>query len=144
MSALTSVLIELETVGIKLIPKGENLEIVGPPDALTEDIIQQLKDHKTEILRLIDQTLHGLSIEELRRLAGDDWKELKSDPLKLQAFAHLIQTRLMRERGEVPAHYTGTTHCQHCGVVPIWGDAPPQVLACVWCFNRISGNPMPC
>ena len=69
MSALTSVLIELETVGIKLIPKGENLEIVGPPDALTEDIIQQLKDHKTEILQLIDQTLHGLSIEELRRLA---------------------------------------------------------------------------
>ena len=119
----------------ELIPKGENLGIVGPSDALTEELIQQLKTHKTEIPHLIGA---------LKHLTGEDWEELESDPLKLQSFARMVETRLMRERGEVPAHYTGTTHCQHCGVVPIWGNAPPQVLACVWCFNRVSSNPMPC
>lgn len=49
----------------------------------------------------------------------------------------------MRERGEIPTHYTTETTCRHCGVVPIWEGCPPDVLGCPWCFNRHKGLPIP-
>ncbi len=60
-----------------------------------------------------------------------------------EAMAHAIQTRRMRERGEVPAHYTATTTCKHCGPVPIFPGVPATVLGCPWCFNRVQGLPVP-
>ena len=145
MNALDNVLSEVESRGIKLVPKGDKLDIVGPSNALTEELIQELKAHKAEILRVITNNpdLYGCTIKELKHLAEDDWDEIKYDVKKLQAFARLVATRKMRERGEVPPDYTGTTNCQHCGIVPIWGNAPKKVLACVWCFNRVSGKPIP-
>jgi hypothetical protein len=49
----------------------------------------------------------------------------------------------IRERGEVPDHYTATTTCKHCGPVSIWAGCPPAVLGCPWCFNRMKGLPIP-
>lgn len=144
MSVLISVLTEVESKGVKLVPNGDKLDIVGPGDALTDDLIQELKAHKEEILRALSPNLHGCSMDELIELAGDEWPEIKDDPKGIECFARMIATRMTRERGEVPDHYTGTTNCQRCGVVPIWGNAPKEVLSCVWCFNRISGSPMSC
>ena len=49
----------------------------------------------------------------------------------------------MRERGEIPSHYTSETNCKHCGPVPVWEGLPSDVSGCPWCFNRRSGLPMP-
>ncbi len=84
---------------------------------------------------------HGLTVDDLRELAGEDWPELERDPDLFAAFAHAIQTRRMREHGEVPAHYTATTTCKHCGPVPIFPGCPETVLGCPWCFNRVKGLP---
>jgi hypothetical protein len=87
--------------------------------------------------------LSGITLADLKRLAGDEWGEIKDSPEELRAFAHLVAARRMRERGEVPKDYTAKTECPHCGVVPIWEGAPDKVLSCVWCFNRVDGKPMP-
>ena len=87
--------------------------------------------------------LHGISLNELQTLAGDDWLECESDPALLETFASAVTTRRMRERGEVPPIYTATTACAQCGPVPIFEGCPPQVQACPWCLNRRAGRPVP-
>ncbi len=81
---------------------------------------------------------HGMTLSELKEAAGPDWPEVEADLALAQALAHAVQTRRMRERGEVPPHYTATTLCAGCGPVPIWPGAPEHVLACPWCFNRVA------
>ena len=61
----------------------------------------------------------------------------------LKALARAIQTRRMRERSEVPSHYTAVTVCAHCGPVPIFPGVAEQVQGCPWCFNRTKGLPIP-
>ncbi len=92
---------------------------------------------------LCDQRLHGTPIADLRTLAGDDWPEIERNPDLLAAFANAVQTRRMRERCEVPAHYTATTTCKHCGLVHIFPGVPDRVDGCPWCFNRVKGLPVP-
>lgn len=60
-----------------------------------------------------------------------------------EAMARAIEIRRMRERGEIPEHYTAVTVCRHCGPVPIFPGAPGEVEGCPWCFNRTSGRPVP-
>jgi len=81
---------------------------------------------------------HGMKLSELEEAAGLDWPEVEADLELAQAFANAVQTRRMRERGKVPPHYTATTLCAGCGVVPNWEGAPEHVLACPWCFNRVA------
>jgi len=87
--------------------------------------------------------IFGIPIADLRTVAGDDWPEVAADPDLLESMAHAVQTRRMRERGEVPRHYTHTTTCAHCGPVPIFPGVPAHVLSCPWCFNRAAGKPVP-
>ncbi len=89
------------------------------------------------------QKLHAVSLEDLQEAAGPDWPEVGADLVLLEALAKAIQTRRLRERGEVPAHYTATTTCRHCGPVPIFPGVGPTVEACPWCFNRLTRNPVP-
>ncbi len=81
---------------------------------------------------------HSLTLTELKEAAGPDWPEVEADPKLAEALAHAVQTRRMRERGEVPPHYTAGTVRAGCGPVPIWEGAPEKVLACPWCFNRVA------
>ena len=83
-----------------------------------------------------DRRVCGILIADIRETAGPDWPEIVSDPVLLEVFAQAIQTRRMREVGEVPAHYTATTICHYCGLVPIFEGAPERVDGCPWCFNR--------
>jgi hypothetical protein len=87
--------------------------------------------------------MHGILLSELRELAGQDWPECERDPVLLDTYARSIQVRRMRERGIVPAHYTASTTCAHCGPVLIFPGAPERVLSCPWCFNRVAGRPVP-
>lgn len=59
------------------------------------------------------------------------------------AFADLVAITEMREKGQVPAHYTATTKCRHCGPVPIFEGCPPKVDGCPWCLNRLAGRAIP-
>ena len=81
--------------------------------------------------------------EDLQAAAGDDWADIKDDPEALDALAKAISIQRLRERGEIPAHYTGTTTCKHCGTVPIFQGVPERVEGCPWCFNRAAGLPLP-
>jgi hypothetical protein len=87
--------------------------------------------------------LHGISEFELQQVAGNEWPEIKDDPETIKALAHVIETRHMRERGEIPAHYTTVTLCKGCGPVPIFEGVPDHVEGCPWCFNRVQGRPVP-
>ncbi len=80
---------------------------------------------------------------ELKAVAGEEWPEIENDNATLGALAQAIQTRRMRERGEVPPHYTATTTCTRCGTVPIFPGAGKRVAGCVWCFRRVQGLPIP-
>ncbi len=86
---------------------------------------------------------HGLTLAELKEAAGEDWPDIEHDSKAMEALGHAIQTRRMREHGEVPAHYTATTLCARCGPVPIFPGCPETVLGCPWCFNRVQGLPVP-
>lgn len=87
--------------------------------------------------------LSGLSLDELRVEACDDWQHLRADRLRLEAFARAVARTRQREAGIVPGHYTGTTECRGCGPVPIWEGAPERVDGCPWCLNRKRGLPIP-
>lgn len=89
------------------------------------------------------EQLHGIPIAELRELAGKDWPECERDPALLEAFAHMVSIRKMRERGEAPPHYTEVTTCAGCGPVPIFPGVAERVLGCPWCLNRAAGKPIP-
>ncbi len=143
MSTLESILSEVESRGITLEPNGNNLDIVGPEDALTENLLQELKTHKVEILHVLRPNLHGCSIVELKGLAGEEWTDIETDEESLEALAYTVATRRLREQGIVPDDYTSIIICEQCGSVPMWEGFPKESNSCVWCFNRISGKPVP-
>ena len=73
-------------------------------------------------------------MDEARQIAGDEWDTINN--LEREALTRLVEIRRMRERGEVPSHYTARTVCAHCGDVPIFEGAPDRVLGCPWCFVK--------
>jgi hypothetical protein len=87
--------------------------------------------------------LHGLTLAELEAEAADDWQEIQHNPGQLEAFAHAVQTRHMRESGLRPLHYTQRAECAHCGPVWLWEGAPDNVSGCPWCFNRATDVRIP-
>ncbi len=86
---------------------------------------------------------HGLSLDKLMAASDKDWPQIKDDPAALETLAWSIQTRSMRELGRIPSHYTATTICVHCGLVPIFPGVGERVKGCPWCFNRVKGLPVP-
>ena len=121
----------LATQGYDLEADGSELVVEGPP--LTEDLSDLIRENKPGLCHLLN----------LKDEAGPDWAWIAQDAVKLAEFAELVQTNRLRRLGEVPSHWTAETTYRHCGPVPIWPGCAPQVSACPWCFNRVSGNPMP-
>lgn len=97
----------------------------------------EAEGHATDVER------YGLTLADLKAVAGPDWSEVQHNPALLDALARALRTRRLRERGEVPAHYTAVTVCEHCGPVPIFQGVPEKVAGCPWCFNRIRGLTVP-
>ncbi len=145
MSGVDTLITLCRRHGVVLTVNGGRLDVKAPRGVLTPALIAKLKAHKPELLRALRRpaSVHGVPLAELRTLAGDDWRWLNEEPARLEAFAHVVTTRRMRERGEVPPEYTAITECAGCGPVPVWVGCPPAVLACPWCFNRLRGLPVP-
>ena len=146
MTAL-AVLQETKRMGIHLEAVGEILRVRAPKGALTAEIQYRLKQNKSNLLSLLRPTaepeLYGLTLGDLEEIAGAEWPEVRDDPQQLEEFAHIVMVRRIRERGEVPVHYTERVTCKHCGPVwcePGWSEWVPT---CLWCFNRIAGRPVP-
>ena len=99
--------------GVVLTAKGGRL--TAPRGVLTPTLIAKLKANKPELLQVLGQrrpeSIHGVHLAELKTLAGEDWRWLNQEPARLEAFAHMVTARRMRERGEVPPDYTGITEC---------------------------------
>ena len=87
--------------------------------------------------------LVGFTLADLQTAAGADWSLIEGNETRLTAFALALLHRRMRERGEIPAHYTAATECAGCGPVPIFEGAGDSIQGCPWCFNRVQGLPMP-
>lgn len=87
--------------------------------------------------------IFGIPMAELREVAGSDWPECERDPALFETLAAAVIVRRMRERGEVPPHYTTTTTCKHCGPVPIFPGVPERVEGCPWCLVRAAGRRVP-
>lgn len=133
---------QVHAAGGRIEAKGATLKLAAPkplPDAL----MAELRLHKPDLLAYLTAQCHGLTVDDLRALAGPDWPEVERDPALLETLVHAVQTRRMRERGAVPAHYAASTICAHCGPVPIFVGAPARVMGCPWCFNRAAGRPVP-
>lgn len=132
MSALP-ILSELSSKGIRVRVDGTDL-LLSPKTSLTPDLTSRIKKEKSALIQ---------SLEAIQRMTGPGWPEIANDPSQLKLFTELLMIVEMREEGSCPDHYTATTECKHCGLVPIWPGCPPQVNGCPWCFNRIGGLPMP-
>ncbi len=143
-------LAEIQQLGVCLEARGDTLHAEAPEDILTPELVAKLKAHKAELLTVLEESIgariaqtHGLTLADLQQAASPDWSEIEHDPPTLEALAHSITIRRMRERGEVPPDYTATTVCRHCGPVPIYPGVAERVLGCPWCFNRAKGLPVP-
>lgn len=140
---------ELSAMGLRISVDGNDLR-VSPKTAITSEVRQLVRAHKTALLAALRRSHSGpqppvgsLSQDELREVAGEDWADIKGDPKALKALGQALQTQRMRQRGERPTHYTQVVECQGCGPVWLWEGAPKQVLACPWCLNRATGAPIP-
>lgn len=135
MSAAFDLLQRVRDAGGVVKSEGNRLELRAP-QPLPSDLMDDLRQHKAELLA-------ALRLDQLRVLAGDDWAVLQSSPVLLAAFSAAIETRRMREQGEIPPHYTATTVCARCGPVHIFPGCGPSVEGCPWCLNRVAGSPIP-
>ncbi len=133
MSALP-IITEITDQGITARVEGDEVALSAPKGTLTSEVLAKLKSMKPELL---------CSLKELQERAEEDWEEISADSAKLKAFAELVMIEDMRRQGIVPDHYTATTHCKHCGPVPIFEGCWPESDGCPWCFNRMKGLPMP-
>lgn len=140
MNHAVDLLHQAEAAGVRLTFEAGEVYAEG---LLTDELVSRLRVHKAELLVYLIARRHGLTLAELREIAGADWPEVKADPALLETLTHAVQTRRMREQGIVPPHYTATTHCAGCGPVPIYPGVPEHVLACPWCLNRHAGRPVP-
>lgn len=149
---------KLQLQQVRLTADGDSIEIDGPEDAVTDAVIERLRERKPELLKYllltgilenagIEATGEGwiVAIDDLQGAMSDD--DLRDSQLMtlngLEALAYAIRATKMREQGQIPPGWSAISSCRHCGSVPIWEGCPPKVQGCPWCFNRIAGRPIP-
>lgn len=89
---------------------------------------------KTDKSPSVSSVSTKISRAELKIAAADDWEAIKDAPQVLEAFRRQLETTRMIDAGIVPPDYTSTTHCKHCGDVPIFEGCSEEVYGCPWCF----------
>ena len=87
--------------------------------------------------------VHGIPIADLELEAGADWPSIAENPVALSAWADLRHAIQLRDRGQIPEHWTKPFDCPRCGTVPVEPSWPVHVDHCPWCHNRLQGKPMP-
>ena len=156
--SIAETLAAAQAAGVWLGLDGTDL-LIEADSAPPPELLDALRRDKPEILALLrtretgeedpaatgteSPNLHGLTLEELEEVAGEDWPEVRDDTDVLEALAHAVVTRRQREQGERPPHWTETCECAGCGPVFLWAGSPTRVLGCPWCFNRVEERPIP-
>lgn len=84
---------------------------------------------------------YGLHLDDLRKEAGLEWSDIKDDPAALENIAHVLHTKRLIDRGEVPPDYKYIAYCRGCGPVWLWHKG--KLEGCPWCGNRRQGKPVP-
>ena len=108
--------------------------VLTPVAKLTDSLRSQVLIHKSALL---------VNLTELQKLDGWDWSAFEVNPGRFKAFAEMVMIVEQRGQGICPDHYTATTECKHCGLVPIFEGCPSKINGCPWCFNRLKGLPIP-
>lgn len=128
---------------IRLDVRNGRLLIDAQEGVLSPHFKQCLAQHKQALIFLLSH--YGLSREEIKNVAGEDWNDIKDDTKAIYALADAIYKQKLMKKGQVPPTYTSSTLCANCGLVPV----PPErrknghVLLCPWCWNRLEGLPIP-
>lgn len=85
--------------------------------------------------------LNGITLEDLKAVAGVDWDDIKNDSSKLNALALILYEQKEMRAGIIPSRFTAETFCLSCNKnVPV----PPaltnggKVLGCMWCSLRVN------
>ena len=118
----------------------EEYAISEMPEGLTDKTDKRSKS-PTGLTDKTDKRASVCSVSEWSELLENKNGELESG--EMQVARDMVAIVEMRERGQIPDHYTGTTTCSRCGPVPIWEGCSPEVNGCPWCFNRIKGLSIP-
>lgn len=82
----------------------------------------------------------GMTIEELKLIAGNDWLDIKNNEAAIKAFAHAEHTRQQIQNGTVPSFYTKQAYCDSCGPVMLWPESFDHVQGCPWCLTNNKPN----
>ncbi len=130
---------EVTQAGVTMTLEGGDLVLSGARP-LPDDLVEQLRRHKPEVVATLNRPIDPEALEERAAIMEFDGGLSREE---VEAMAHALQTRRMRERGAVPPHYTATTTCKRCGPVHIFPGVPDRVDGCPWCFNRVQGLPVP-
>ncbi len=113
MSGVDTLITLCRRHGVVLTANGGRLDVRAPRGILTPALVAKLKANKPALLHALGQrhpeSIHGVRLAELKALAGEDWRWLNEESARLEAFAHVVMTRRLRERGEVPPEYTAIT-----------------------------------
>ncbi len=72
MSA-TELLQQATSVGLKLAAHGQQLEVIGPKEALRSTLIEELRRHKSEVLAHLKDDLHQEWLFEIVKVGDDPW-----------------------------------------------------------------------
>ena len=127
--------------GIRVLAIDDKL-VVESSIPLTEEQRVFIREHKKQIMTQITKdTVNGITLSELKEVAGEDWPDIEHDQKMIEALAGFITIRHMRERGEIPPDYTHIAICAGCG--PVWLFVAGHVQGCPWCFNRKKGLLIP-
>lgn len=100
---------------------------------------------ETQRLRLIRiSQAASVPSREVLRLAGADIATLSGcTDTECLGYVRALLSREDRRAGRVPVSWTQACRCDGCGPVYLWPEAPPRVIACPWCLNRVAALPVP-
>lgn len=129
---------------IKLVAHNDKLVIDAPKGQVNTEFRGYLIKNKQQILEIL--LYQGFTLKELQEHAGEDWQDIKDNKEALGALANLLAEQKLIHSGEIPARFTARAYCTSCASeVPL----PPaltgngKVFACIWCWNRAKGLPVP-
>lgn len=138
---VVTVLNEFSDYGITMSATDDKL-VIESKKPITEKQRTLIKEYKRQIIdQIAKEMIHGITLSELKEVAGEDWSDIKHDHKMQEALADAINIRHMREKGEIPPDYIHKAECAGCG--PVWLFASGRFQGCPWCFNRSRGLPIP-
>lgn len=151
MSTAIDILSEIEASGGTAKLAGDNIQL-SAPEPLPDALMSKARRHKPELLDALKR-LHGLTLHELRELAGEDWAFLSRTAEALEGYAMFIMDQRAWKAGRVPLSWTYTAVCPKCGPIFINENLamavlsnPPKVSLlknCPWCPRREQGLTYP-